>query len=191
MTFEKMCNLCNVYPANEEIETKRVILYYPFSVKSKRYIYVKLESHPVFDMQHLTNSAKTYLPMMEKEKSDNKTFTSRRENKALSNSMKLKDDAFNVNRVHEGIMKSLNSYDFYNTHVRKGSEFFVSGELLNHFFQNFLIHSNLVNDICNAYNPNRDVPRQLTRRSKSKSLSPKNIYKKTLRQTKKLLRLKK
>lgn len=184
MSFKNMCNRCGVYPANEPIEPKEVILYYPFihtaGLRKKRYLYVKLEAHSVFSVGHLTAAKDTYITGNKLLK-DNPRFAKRRENAKLGQSLKLKDDAFYVNRLDDGTVSSTTSYDYYNTNVRKGAEFFVSGELLEMFFNTYL-NTDAETEVCAGLNPERvQAVHKIQSRTRSKSVSPKNTVKRTLR----------
>lgn len=190
MSFKNICNKCGVYPEDEPIEPKEVILYYPFVHKrgntEKRYIYVKFEAHSVFSVGHVTTAKETYLTGKKLLK-DNKRFAKRRENAKLSTSLKLKDDVFYVNRVDEGLT-TMPAYDYYNQHVRQGAEFFVSEDLLNMFFDIYL-NTQPEKDVCTLLNPEKTEPlhkRQSISRSKSQSQTRKKLIR-ILRKTKKIV----
>lgn len=130
--------------------------------KPRRYLYVKFEAEPVISVGHLTAAIDTYITKTKQNK-DNKLFETRREEKPLQSHLKLKDDAFYVNRMDEGTSK-MDSYEYYNKNVRAGSEFFVSGDLLNMFFDIYL-NNEYVSSVCNKIKRNRSVKKQ---RSKEK-----------------------
>lgn len=120
--------------------------------KPRRYLYVKFEAEPVISVGHLTSAIDTYITKTKMNK-DNKLFETRREEKALQPHLKLKDDAFYVNRLDDGLSK-MDSYEYYNNNVRAGSEFFVSGDLLNMFFDIYL-NDEYVSSVCGKIKRNR------------------------------------
>lgn len=183
MKFTKMCNRCGIYPENEPMEPKEVILYYPFTKtvdgKDNRYLYVKFEAHSVFGLGHLADAKDTYITG-NKMKRDNKRFLSRRENAKYTSAIELKDDLFYVNRADEGV-SNIDSYHTYNSGVRAGREFFITADLLNMFLDIYLNESPETS-ICTILNPLKIKP--LTRslsRSRSKSLNSGKSKKKTMK----------
>lgn len=50
----------------------------------------------------------------------------------------------------------MDTYEYYNKHVRAGSEFFVSGDLLNMFFDIYL-NDEYVSSVCSKIKRNRTM----------------------------------
>lgn len=168
MHFKNICNICNSYSKPGHIEDKKIILFYPFELdesypdhtihsKPRRYLYVKFEAEPVISVGHLTSAIDTYITKKRAHK-DNALFPSRREEKPLPAHLRLTDDAFYVNRMDEGI-SSDESYNYFNKHVRNGSEFFVSEQLLLVFFDIYL-NTKSPKLVCDVYRKNRTAKKR-------------------------------
>ena len=110
-------------------EIKQVILYYPFinKITKKKYLFVKLESYPMNTFRHLINFI--FQPHIR----NNNISEHRVENDNLLYKFKNIDETFYKN------IGLKNDLEEYNTNIRKGNEFYISNQLLEYFFKNFII----------------------------------------------------
>ena len=82
INLENICSMCK-YKMNYQDHTKRVALYYPFydNRTNKRYLYLKLESHPMISTGHAIEASKTYILKTKiPERRENDSYTSKFQN---------------------------------------------------------------------------------------------------------------
>ena len=163
-----ICDVCksDSQRNNDEAQTKRVILYYPFLDKAtnKRYLYVKLESHRMISTGHIVEASKTYIA---------KTKVAERREKDPYTGQLQDADALFYGKMAEYFGINAGSLAQYNSSLRSGAEFFVSKDLLDMFLDIFLDRTP-ISTVCTnpALNPVALKSKTLSNtRSKSKSKS--------------------
>ena len=153
--FERLIDLDNICGYCTGIKDRRqhkgVILYYPFLFTfgrsgsyKKRYLYVKLESHPMMSLRHAEEAVKTYgFKSKTPERRESDPYTQQLQEKDIRFYTEMENN-YGIGRSTRRAHIPLNSYD---NSIRQGAEFFVSSELLDMFLTDFL-NDEPINSVC-------------------------------------------
>ncbi len=120
-------NVANMSP-------KQIILYYRFKHNNKKYLFFKLEAHPINSLSHLKN----YISQSRRD-----TYDKRRENNSVyDENIKRKDLEFTKNFILEELGKKkiglVDKLDYYDSLLRTGKELFIFEELKEFFLDKIL-----------------------------------------------------
>jgi len=121
--IQYLCDVFSLSPSKSNIRHYLVILYYRFEHNGTKYLFVKLEGHPMNSLRHVKE-------LLDKRKKD--TYDKRREDeKPYEGDLKDKDNKFyesllDIYNFSKRILRRINNY---NKTLRTGRELFIFEEL--------------------------------------------------------------
>lgn len=137
INIPNICNKC--VSNNQHVETKRSLLYYPFEDNNKkRFLYIKLESHPSISFGHIKNAIDTYITKTKFDK-DSTTCKPRRERLKDRNtwdtSTKNDDKLLYDHLLNKKIIddNDISLIEYYNNNIRVGNELFLPYSFISNY----------------------------------------------------------